>query len=133
MIVDTSALVAILKNEPGWEAFAKKLDSSRDTKISASTWVELCMVVDRLKDPATSLRVEELLQQFDIAVEPFTAEQARLARQAWRDFGKGSGHPAQLNFGDCFSYALARDRREPILYKGDDFRHTGLRSALDGQ
>jgi ribonuclease VapC len=131
MIVDTSALVAILKNEPGWDALAKRLDSSKDTRISVSTFVELCIVVDRWKNPTASLRIEELMQQFEIAIEPFTAEQARIARQAYRDFGKGSGHPANLNFGDCFSYALAREKREPILYLGDDFCHTDLRSALE--
>ena len=66
----------------------------------------------------------------EIVIEPVTAEQARIARQAYRDYGKGSGHPANLNFGDCFSYALAREKREPILFKGDDFLHTDLRSAL---
>jgi ribonuclease VapC len=60
-----------------------------------------------------------------------TAEQAHIARQAYRDYGRGSGHPANLNFGDCFSYALASEKREPILFKGDDFVHTELRSALD--
>jgi ribonuclease VapC len=129
MIIDTSALVAILKNEPGWKILAKCLDASRDTKISASTFVELCIVVDRWKNPTVSLRVEELMQQFNIAIEPFTAEQAKIARQAYRDFGKGSGHAANLNYGDCISYALARDKREPLLYKGEDFCHTDLRSA----
>jgi ribonuclease VapC len=98
MIVDTSVLVAILKREPGWETFAKSLDEADNSRISASTYVELAIVVDRWKSPALSRR--------------------------------GSGHPANLNFGDCFSYALARDKREPILYKGDDFVHTDLRPAL---
>jgi ribonuclease VapC len=65
-----------------------------------------------------------------MVIESVTAVQARMARQAYRDYGKGSGHPANLNFGDCFSYALAREKREPILYKGDDFVHTDLRSAV---
>ena len=74
--------------------------------------------------------MDELVERFDIRIEPVTAEQAKIARQAYRDYGKGSGHPAGLNFGDCFSYALARDKLEPILYKGDDFVHTDLRSAM---
>ncbi len=130
MIVDTSALVAILKREPEWETLAEALDSSDSSCISASTYVELSIVVDRWKNPATSRRVDELIEQFQIAIEPLTAAQARIARQAYRDYGKGSGHAANLNFGDCFSYALARDKREPLLYKGDDFVHTDLRPAL---
>jgi ribonuclease VapC len=130
MIVDPSALVAILKREPGWETLAKALDSANTPRISASSYVELSIVVDRWKNASASQRVDELIAQFHIAIEPVTAEQARIARQAYRDYGKGSGHPANLNFGDCFSYALARDKREPILFKGDDFVHTDLRSAV---
>jgi ribonuclease VapC len=129
MIVDTSALVAILKREPGWEASARALDISRRSSISASAYVELSIVADGWKNPTLSRRVDELMEEFQIAIEPFTAEQAKIARQAYRDYGKGSGHPAGLNFGDCFSYALARDRREPMLWKGDDFGHTDIRSA----
>jgi ribonuclease VapC len=72
---------------------------------------------------------EEMIRESWIVIEPVTAAQAKIARQAYRDFGKGSGHPANLNFGDCFSYALARDKREPVLWKGDDFGHTDLRPA----
>lgn len=73
---------------------------------------------------------ETMLSDAGFVIEPVTVEQSRIARQAYRDYGKGSGHKAQLNFGDCFSYALARDKREPILFKGDDFGHTDLRSAI---
>jgi ribonuclease VapC len=72
-----------------------------------------------------------VIERSRIAIEPVTAEQARIARQAYRDYGRGSGHPANLNFGDCFSYALARDKREPMLWKGDDFGHTDLHSAQE--
>jgi ribonuclease VapC len=130
MIIDTSALVAILKQEPGWEALAESLDSSPGSSISASTYVELSIVVDRWKNPTLSSRFDELIEQFHIAIEPVTADQARIARQAYRDYGKGSGHRAALNFGDCFSYALARVQREPILFKGDDFLYTDLRPAV---
>jgi ribonuclease VapC len=130
MIVDTSALVAILKREPGWETLAEALDSAHSPRFSASSYVELFIVMSRWKDPSPSLRVDELIEQFGITIEPFTVAQARIARQAYRDYGKGSGHRAALNFGDCFSYALARDKREPILFKGDDFVHTDLRSAI---
>ena len=74
--------------------------------------------------------LDDLIENSKITIEPVTEEQARIARQAYRDFGKGSGHRASLNFGDCFVYALARVKREPLLYKGDDFVHTDVRSAL---
>jgi ribonuclease VapC len=88
------------------------------------------MVLDKPRDPARSARLDELILDLEMVIEPVTFEQARIARQAYRDYGKGSGHPANLNFGDCFSYALAREKREPILYKGVDFVHTDLRSAV---
>jgi ribonuclease VapC len=75
-------------------------------------------------------QIDELMEEFSILIEPFTAEQAQIARQAYRDYGRGSGHPANLNFGDCFAYALARVKREPLLFKGDDFVHTDVRSAI---
>jgi ribonuclease VapC len=130
MIVDTSVLVAILKREQGWEVFSNALDSSAQSSISASNYLEFSIVADAWKNPTLSNRVDELIEEFHITIEPVTASQARIARQAYRDYGRGSGHPANLNFGDCFSYALAREMREPILYKGDDFVHTHLRSAL---
>jgi ribonuclease VapC len=75
--------------------------------------------------------VDELLAETEFVIEPVTEHQARLARQAYADFGRGSGHPAGLNFGDCLSYALALDTREPLLWKGDEFGHTGSASALN--
>jgi ribonuclease VapC len=75
-------------------------------------------------------QIDELMEEFEIAIEPFSAEQARIARHAYRDYGRGSGHKANLNFGDCFAYALARVKREPLLYRGDDFVHTDIRSAM---
>lgn len=130
MIVDSSALVAILKMEPDWQVFAETLSLSSHSEMSAATYVELCVVVDSLKIAELSRQVDSLIEESKIVIEPVTAEQARIARQAYRDYGKGSGHPARLNFGDCFSYALAHAKREPILFKGTDFQHTDLRSAL---
>src|SRR5438105_3023959 len=98
--------------------------------MSAATYLETAIVIDSRRNPIASRRVDEFLEEAEIAIEAVDAEQAKLARAAYRDFGKGSGHPAQLNFGDCFSYALARSRREPLLFKGDDFVHTDIRSAL---
>lgn len=130
MIVDTSALIAILKLEPERVPFAEILDQADSLRISAATYVELSIVMDRRKSPALSREVDEIIERFNIQIEPVTAEQARIARQAYRDYGRASGHAANLNFGDCFSYALARAKREPILFKGDDFVHTDLRNAL---
>lgn len=129
MIVDSSAIVALLKREPGWEDLRDALDASHDSSISAASYLESSIVVDSWKNPTLSRRLDEVLDQFEIVTEPFTAEQAAIARQAYRDYGKGSGHPANLNFGDCFSYALARAKREPLLFKGSDFIHTDLRRA----
>ncbi len=131
MIVDASALICILRKEPEQLAFAKILNSADHLHISAATYLELSIVIDSRRDPAMSREIDDLIDKFGIEIESVTVKQATIARQAYRDYGKGSGHPANLNFGDCFSYALARDKREPILYKGDDFVHTDLRSALE--
>ena len=133
MIVDPSALAAVLKGEPEADAIAVCLDASSNSNMSAASYFECSIVIDRLRNPVLSSRLDEVIERFHIQIEPVTFEQARIARQAYRDYGKGSGHPAQMNFGDCFSYALARDKREPILFKGDDFIHTDLRSALKEQ
>jgi len=130
MIVDSSAIVAILKREPDWRTFSRALDTSEISRISAANYFESSVVVDGWKDPILSAQLDELIERFDIHIEPVTPEQARIARQAYRDYGRGSGHPANLNFGDCFSYALARAKREPILFKGADFVHTDLRPAV---
>jgi len=129
MIVDSSALIAILKREAQWSSLSETLDAARYSRISAASYLESSIVVDGWRNPILSREFDELIERFNIQIEPVTFEQARIARQAYRDFGKGSGHPAGLNFGDCFSYALARDKREPMLWKGDDFGHTDIRSA----
>jgi ribonuclease VapC len=130
MIIDTSALIAILKNEPESEAFSAAIEGAKAVRISAASYLESNIVVGRYKDPILTARLEDILENPGLQIEPVTAAQAKIAWQAYRDYGKGSGHPANLNFGDCFSYALAREKREPILYKGDDFAHTGLRNAI---
>jgi ribonuclease VapC len=129
MIVDTSALIAILRREPEHAALEKVLDEADRVSLSAASYLELSIVIDSRKDPVMSREVDDFLDRFSIEIEPVTAEQAKIARQAYRDYGRGSGHRANLNFGDCFSYALARDKREPLLFKGDDFGHTDLRPA----
>ena len=131
MIVDSSAIIAILKREPDRHVLSQALDTAERSHMSAANYFETSIVVDGWKNPVLSRQLDELVEQFNVRIEPVTAEQAQIARQAYRDYGKGSGHPAGLNFGDCFSYALARVKRETILFKGDDFGHTDLRSALD--
>ena len=130
MIVDSSVVVAILKRESDWSIFARALEDASVCFISAATYVEVSVVVERWKNTVLNRQFDELMERFRISIEPFTAEQAQIARQAYRDYGRGSGHAANLNFGDCFSYALARAKREPILFKGDDFNHTDLRPAI---
>ncbi|HUA91581.1 MAG TPA: type II toxin-antitoxin system VapC family toxin [Terracidiphilus sp.] len=130
MIVDSSAIIAILKQESDWRAISKALDTAEISRISAASYFESAIIVDSWKNPILSAQLDELIERFNIVIEPVTEEQARIARQAYRDYGRGSGYRADLNFGDCFSYALARAKREPILFKGDDFVHTDLRSAV---
>lgn len=130
MIVDSSALVAILLNEEDGDALSVVLDGPEVVRMSAASYFETAIVIDKFRDAALSVSFDDMVLDSRIIIEPVTAEQARIARQAYRDYGKGSGHAANLNFGDCFSYALARAKREPILFKGDDFVHTDLRSAL---
>jgi ribonuclease VapC len=129
VIVDSSALIAILKAEPEAEALATAMEAADMLRISAGTYLEASIVTDAYRNPKLSARLDEMVGHPKFVIEPFTAEQAKIARQAYRDYGRGSGHPANLNLGDCFAYALARDKREPMLYKGDDFVHTDIRPA----
>lgn len=130
MIVDTSAIVAILTNEDDAGVYARAIAGADARRIAAAGYLECGVVLDSLRDPVISRALDELVETADIRIEPVTERQARLARQAYADFGKGSGHPARLNFGDCLTYALAIDLREPLLWKGDDFGHTDVASAI---
>jgi ribonuclease VapC len=130
MIVDSSAIVSILRKEPDWLEYLKAIESAEYVRLSAASYLETAIVMDKERDPVISAGLDDLIHESKIIIEPVTPEQVRIARQAYRDYGRGSGHPANLNFGDCFSYALARDKREPVLFKGDDFIHTDLRSAM---
>lgn len=126
MIIDTSAIIAILTAEPDAARFLQAIREGRPRRISAAGYLEVGVVIDRSPDPVVRAGVDDLLGRLNIAIEPITASQARIARQAYRDFGKGSGHSAGLNFGDCFAYALARELNEPLLFKGDDFGRTDI-------
>jgi ribonuclease VapC len=129
MILDTSALVAILRLEAEAPEFARIIERAAHRRISAVSYVEAGAVIDGSKDPIASRRFDELIEAAQIAIEPVTEAQARIARQAYRDFGKTSGHPAKLNFGDCFSYALAKSKEEALLFNGRDFSRTDVKSA----
>jgi ribonuclease VapC len=126
VVIDTSALVAILRGEPDAAAYAGAIAAASVRRVSAATYVEIGAVVDDSRDPVASRRLDQLFEEMGALIEPVTADQARIARAAYRDYGRGSGHPARLNYGDCFAYALARDVGEPLLFKGDDFRHTDV-------
>lgn len=127
MIVDTSALIAILRAEADAPRFARALAARTEPKrLSAANFLEAAIVIDGARDAIASRRLDELITKADIAIEPVTAEQAHVARAAYRDFGKGSGHPASLNFGDCFAYALAKVIGEALLFKGQDFGLTDV-------
>lgn len=131
MIIDTSALVAILQSEPEADSLLDTLLQAPALRMSAATFVEAAAVIDSRKDPVLSRMFDSLLNELGVEISPVTAEQATLARQAYRDFGRGSGHPASLNFGDCFSYAAAVAFDDVLLFKGDDFPKTDVRAAVN--
>jgi ribonuclease VapC len=130
VILDTSAVVAILRQEPDAAAFSTAIEKASVRRISAANYVEAGAVIDSEKDPVASRRLDELIRIAEIEIAAVTAEQARIARSAYRSFGRGSGHPAKLNFGDCFAYALAVTTGEPLLFKGDEFKKAGLKPVL---
>ncbi len=131
MIVDTSAIVAILRDEPDAQVFVREIAAVKIRRVSAVNYVEAAAVIDGSRDPIASRRFDDFFREASFSIEAVSAEQARIAREAYRDFGKGSGHPARLNFGDCFAYALAKAMSEPLLFKGQDFTHTDLNSVLE--
>jgi len=130
MIIDTSALIAILRNEPEGASCALAIERTASRRISAANFVETAIVIDGARDPVASRRFDDLCREAQLIIEPVTEAQARIAREAYRDYGKGSGHPAKLNFGDCFAYALAKVAGEPLLFKGEDLAHTDVAPAL---
>lgn len=125
MVIDTSALVALLSLEPEAVRLAKAIDSDPVRLISAATLVEAGLVIESRFGSAGALELDLAVAKAGFSIEPLTADHAELAREAWRRFGKGR-HPAGLNLGDCFSYALARATAEPLLFKGEDFRQTDI-------
>jgi ribonuclease VapC len=130
LVIDTSAIVAVLRSEPDAEQFIRAIDEEPDCRISAGSFVELGVVVDSGSDPLAGTKLDLMMGTEEIRIEAFTGNQARIARAAYQAFGRGSGHPAKLNFGDCFAYALAMDLCHALLFKGRDFSQTDVVPAL---
>ena len=126
MIIDSSAIVAILRFEPEADYFLDKIEAADRVSISASNYLEVGIVLDGRQNAEFAGQLDEWLLEYSVEIISTTAIHARLAREAHRRFGRGSGHPAKLNFGDCFAYALARETGEPLLFKGNDFTETDL-------
>jgi ribonuclease VapC len=129
MILDTSALLAILLRELEAADFARAIELAEAVKMSVSSYLEAAIYVDRNGDEVRRAMLDTFLEEFAIKLEPISVEQARIARQAFQLFGKGR-HAAGLNYGDCFTYALAKTTREPLLFKGHDFDKTDIVSAV---
>jgi ribonuclease VapC len=125
MVIDTSALIAILGYEAEAPQFAEAIQSDPVRLISAASLLECAIVIEARYGQAGGDKLDQLLYVAQIQVEPVTAEQVAAARLAFRTYGKGR-HPAALNFGDCFAYALAKISEEPLLFKGDDFSQTDI-------
>ena len=128
MIVDSSAVIAILRNEPEGAAFEQLL-LDHPVRMSAANWFEAAMVADGSVPANAGDRFDRIVEAAGITIEPVTEAHARAARIAFRRYGRGSGSPARLNFGDCFAYALSATSGEPLLFKGDDFTHTDVLPA----
>lgn len=128
MIIDSSALLAII-NRADTDAELLRKAAAEPCRMSAATWVELGVVADT-RSHTHGERLDEILAILEVEVVPVSTRQAEVARLAYRRFGRGSASLAQLNFGDCFAYALAVTEGEPLLFAGDEFRHTDVASAL---
>lgn len=129
MILDSSAIIALLRGEPDAARFAQAIEAADVCRLSAANFLETGIVIDAARDPIASRQFDDFLNAADVRIEAVTEGQARIARAAYLDFGRASGHPARLNFGDCFAYALAKETGERLLFKGDDFDKTDISPA----
>lgn len=129
LVIDTSALIAMVRGENEARSFVTVIGTAVEALISASTVVEAAIATTGKGDEAR--RLGELIDQTNLRVVPFSREEASVGFEAFVRFGKGGGHPARLNMGDCFSYALGKTRSVPLLFKGDDFIHTDIEPALE--
>jgi len=128
MVIDTSALVAILLDEPERRAFNEKIEADPRRLLSAVTFVEAALVIEARVGEAGGRELDLFLHRAGVETVPVDADQAEIARRAFRRYGRGR-HPAGLNFGDCFAYALVKTTGEPLLFKGDDFGRTDIVAA----
>ena len=128
MIVDTSAVLAVLFDEPDAERYVRALAGASRCRMSVVSFLEAAIVLESRAGAAAGPDLDLLLERAPIELEPVTLEHAQAARRAWRRFGRGN-HRAALNFGDCFAYALAEATREPLLFKGQDFALTDIDTA----
>ena len=130
MSVDASALLAMVLGEHDGERFYTSLGRSVNSSVSPVNYVEAAIRADRDSHSGRGEFLDEVVQRFDVRMASVTPEQAMIARDAYRRFGKGN-HPARLNLGDCFAFALARTRREPLLFKGSDFAHPDILAEIE--
>jgi ribonuclease VapC len=129
MVIDSSAIIAILTDEQEAVDFAQSIENDPLRLMSAASWLETAIVIDAKFGLPGGEEFDKLIEVAQIHIETVTAEQVAVARAAYRKYGKGRGHPAGLNFGDCFSYALAKITGEPLLFKGEDFIYTDVLAA----
>jgi ribonuclease VapC len=129
MVIDTSAVLAILLDERDASLYAEAIEKADSCHMSAANYLEAALIVDTRGDPVASREFDLFFRRADLLIEPVTFEHAKTARQAYRDFGKGR-HPAGLYFGDCLAYALAKSLDEPLLFKGSDFSRTDIEAAV---
>ena len=129
MVIDSSALIALLLGEPEMADFVAAIAAASTRLVGAPSYLETAIVMLARSGPDAQERVDRLLGELSVQIVPFTHDQAVTAIAAYRQYGKGSGQPAGLNFGDCFTYALAKLKGEPVLFKGNDFSQTDIQSA----
>jgi ribonuclease VapC len=133
MIVDSSAVLAILLAEEDAAVYAAAIESADECRMSAVSWLETAIRIDLGGSPIASNAFDDFMREAGMVVEPVDLDQVQVARGAYRAYGKGTAHPARLNFGDCFAYALAKLASEPLLFKGSDFAQTDLAPAIPGE
>ena len=130
IVVDTSVIIAVLKNEPDAPLLVRRMAAASERYVSAGSILECGIVVGAKYGDAGLKVMRELCAGLSLDIATVDAEQSRTGYEAFRRYGRGSSHPAKLNFGDCFAYALAKTRNLPLLFKGDDFIHTDIKPAL---
>jgi len=129
MILDTSALLAVILNEPNEARVAAAMVDAPALRMSVGNWLEAALVIDARRNPRAKARFEDLVQELRLELVAVTVEAAYRGRVAHGDYGRGN-HPAKLNYGDCFAYALAKLSGEPLLFTGNDFAQTDVEPAL---